>query len=155
MPDIVANLDFLDRRDVYDSEKPYLWTPGLGQGVEPTDPRRSNMRFKSHDNITIRDMRQDNETAGGLDTRGFQYHHQHFSTPRLESATDIAQHKDEIQRFLKDKLDAVDVFTYNVLLRRNAPLGVDFFELDDPLVHAKPARGAHNDVTYGKCHFKR
>ena len=151
MPDVEAQMEFLARLPLYESEKPYLLLPLKGSGLDPDEIRLDNLEFESHDHINIKDMRQ----APGLsiDTSGFEFYQHDTAFRTFESSEDINRYMEETEEVLKKRFSAVHVVTYDARLRRNENLTRREFDMQDKMTIEAPAKGAHVGTYYRPSGF--
>jgi len=142
MPPIRATLQFVADIPLYEVEKPYMVLPGRDQDIDPEDERLSNLKFESHDNILIEDMR--NMRALSLSGNGFEYLQHKSQIHTFQEPGDVKDYKHETQEMLAARFDAVKVITYEVRLRKNQTFARNEFDYFDPMLVEGPAVGAHN-----------
>jgi hypothetical protein len=147
MPTISATIDFLADLPRYETEKPYFYLPGKDEDIDPEDPRLNNLEFKSHHDIEVKDIREHPELE--LTKCGFAVVNHESSVNSFNLLTDVETYKSETQELLKNYFSADRVLTYEVRLRKNQHFRRREFDLNDQLLQEGPAKGAHNDVTYG------
>ncbi|KAJ4390721.1 hypothetical protein N0V93_004319 [Gnomoniopsis smithogilvyi] len=145
MPGITANLEFLADLPLYKTEKPYgaLLTNGAKHFAQ--GHRLDNIVF-THHSCNLIDVKNDESKT--LSNNGFQIFRQHSDSMWNVNTLDGARrHREEIAAWLKNKLDAVFVHTYDLRTRLNDEADRDKVDVLDSLVVEPRARGAHNDVT--------
>lgn len=141
MPSVESNLDFLARSPLYETEKPYLYLPLKGQGLDPDKHRLDNLDFENHTGIVMKDMRE--ETSINVETHGFEFHHHSSSLTEFSSTSDIDSYQAETEQLLRERFSAAYVLTYDVRLRRNEYFGRREIDYLDKLLVEGPAKGAH------------
>ncbi|KAI9817881.1 MAG: hypothetical protein M1827_001000 [Pycnora praestabilis] len=141
MPHIQASLDFLADIPLYDYEKPYLALLPPQEGFDPDSERTDNLEWETHSDITITDIRG-NFNLYTIEECGFQVVHHASRDLDLQSTDSLNAYKKETEVLLNKELEAIH-------LRRNVKFERDSFDINDPFLIEGPAKGAHNDVTFG------
>ena len=144
MPAVQTSIEFLAKLPLYDTEKPYLFLPGKHQGLDPDKTRLDNLEFERHDNILVRDMRD--EPSLDVNQCGFEYYTHRSQYECFDNAGEIDGYKSETQKLLQQRFNAVKVLTYEARLRRNQRFDRKEFDVYDPLLVEGPAKGAHNGL---------
>ncbi|KAK2879404.1 hypothetical protein FQN49_000922 [Arthroderma sp. PD_2] len=145
MPDIFANIEHLADLPLYKVEKPYGALLSNGSVYFSQGHRLDNIEFTEHRRKVV-DV--GNNPAYTLPKNGFQIFKQESETMWDVSTIDLARrHREEIAEWLKGRLDAVFVHTYDLRTRLNDETPRDQVDVLSPLVVEPRARGAHNDVT--------
>ncbi|KAI9835390.1 MAG: hypothetical protein M1819_002307 [Sarea resinae] len=145
MPSIVAPIEYLAKLPLYETEKPWSALLSNGKQFFEKGERLDNVEFEYQD-CTITDI-VDNPTLN-LETNGFQLYKQtsqHLSN--FDTIEKVDAYKAETAAWLKEKLGAVYVNTYDCRPRLNIEPTRQTVDVMDPLLVDQPARGAHNDVT--------
>jgi hypothetical protein len=146
MPDVTGTLEYLQKLELYESEKPYWCFLPPHDGFNPDVERVDNLEFEDHSDVHIRDIRDLKHTFK-IDDCGFEVvsHRSRFSS--FQKPDDVAEYRAEADQLLKDTLDAVFVKSYDSILRRNVPFQRNQMDLADPLHTEGPARGVHNGTS--------
>ena len=84
MPDIQASLEFLADIPLYEHEKPYLALVPPYDGFDPDMDRMDNLEWEKHEDITIRDIR-DQYKPLTIENCGFQVAHQSTKVSNFDS----------------------------------------------------------------------
>ena len=147
MPDISASIEYLADLPIYKTEKPYGALLANGAEFFAKGKRLDNIFFEEHECI-VTDVRDKPEFT--LERSGFEICEQVSNTLSDFQTTEEADiHRKEIAEFLKKKLDAVHVNTYDLRTRLNVePTRTKVDVLDTLLVEPR-ARGAHNGTIPG------
>ncbi|MCJ1400645.1 hypothetical protein MMC11_003853 [Xylographa trunciseda] len=148
MPEVQATIEYLENSPLYETEKPYWCLLPPHDGFDPNKQRVDNLEFELRPDITISDIRDAKEDLT-LETSGFQVLSHHSECSTIKTVEDVQAYKTETEAMLRDKLDATFVKCYELRTRKNVPFQREQFDINDPLLVEGPARGAHNDVTYG------
>ena len=143
MPAVQSSLEYLQKLELYDEEKPYWCFQQPHDGFDPNEQRLDNLEFEQYPGITIRDIREC-KTDAHIDDCGFQVLSHESRITRFEKASDFKEYKAETEWLLKRDMNAVYVNTYDWRLRKNIPFHRQVMDLNDPLVAEGPARGVHN-----------
>ena len=142
-------MGFLARLPLYETEKPYLFLPLKGLGLDPDQIRLDNLEFEEHGDIPVKDMRHIPNIS--VDSNGFEYYRHDTRFKSFNAPSDIDAYRSETQQMLRKRFSAVYVLTYDVRLRRNEDFDRREFDLNDKLMVEGPAKGAH----VGKPSFVR
>ncbi|KAK0118546.1 hypothetical protein ONS95_007434 [Cadophora gregata] len=148
MPQIEAALEYLQKLQLYEREKPYWCFLPPSEGYDPNVDRVDNLEFEEHGNILIRDLRECEDPAPHIDDWGFQFLSHRSAFGSFNKAEDVARYRVETEELLKTTMNAVYVNCYDSVLRKNIVFKRDHLDLADPLHTEGPARGVHNDITY-------
>ena len=142
MPDVTAKIEFLAKRPLYESEKPFLLLPSKEQNLDPDEIRLNNLEFESHDGLIVKDMRMQKDLS--IDSCGFEFHSQPSVISNFDQSNDIEVYREETQQMLAERFGAERVVTYEVRLRKNLDFNRKEFDVYDKLLVEGPAKGAHN-----------
>jgi hypothetical protein len=141
MPSVQSSLDFLARSDLYETEKPYIFLPLKGQGLDPDKERLDNLEFETHDGIVMKDIREDSLIK--VDSYGFEYYQHTSNVHKFDTTEEIDSYQAETEQLLRERFSAVYVLTYDVRLRRNERFDRREVDYLDKLLVEGPAKGAH------------
>jgi len=145
MPSVVAPIEYLADLPKYTTEKP--WSALLANGREFFEKgvRLDNIEFEYHD-CTISDVRQSPEI--NLERNGFQLYTQTSShISEFDTIEKVNAYKQETAAWLKGKLGAIHVNTYDCRPRLNVEPAREKVNVIDPLLVDQPAKGAHNGMS--------
>lgn len=143
MPAVQANIEYLQRLELYQHEKPYWCFLPPHDGFDPDAQRVDNLEWEDHSNITIDDIRE-SPSRFKIDGCGFEVLDHESAFSKFESASNVKEYMRETEDLLKESMKAVYVHCYDSRLRKNVPFQRDQLDLNDPLLTEGPARGAHN-----------
>lgn len=143
MPLVKASLEYLQKLSLYEDEKPYWCFLPPHDGFDPNVQRVDNLEFEDRSDIIITDMR-DCDQDFRINDCGFEVLSHQSKFDKFESPGDVEAYREETEKLLQEKLDAVMVKCYQSLLRRNVPFVRTQFDLNDSLLTEGPARGVHN-----------
>lgn len=143
MPAITSSIEYLADIDLYKTEKP--WSGLLINSKErffDKGQRLDNIEFEYHDH-NIRDVRE--QPGLRFDVTGFDLCSQKCSTlSEFNTIEKLNSYKTEMSAFLKEKLGALYINTYDCHTRLNVQKTTDTVDVLDLLHVDSPARGAHN-----------
>lgn len=143
MPAVFAALEYLQKLDLYNHEKPYWLYVTPRQELELNTQLVNNLEFETWEGILIQDIRQ-MHTKADINECGFQVI-PHESTVRdFSCKADIQAYKDETEWLLQKTFAAVHVKCYDTVLRKNVTFDREQIDLADPLRIEGPAMGVHN-----------
>ncbi|PVH79056.1 hypothetical protein DL98DRAFT_461726 [Cadophora sp. DSE1049] len=143
MPQVQATLEYLQKLQLYESEKPYWCILPPSEGYDPND-----QEFEEHKDVLIRDLRECEDPTPAVDDCGFQFLSHRSAFDSFTKAEDVAGYRAETEELLKATMNAVYVNCYDSVLRKDVVFKRDKLDLADPLHTEGPARGVHNDITY-------
>ncbi|KAI9785983.1 MAG: hypothetical protein M1839_008249 [Geoglossum umbratile] len=143
MPDVYANIDYLEDLELYKTEKPYWCFLPPHDGFDPDRQRVDNLEFEVRHDIKITDIRSIGKGKIGLESHGFEVLSHTTGVSELTSIDAVEVYKAETEQLLKERLGAVFVKCYDLKLRKNIPFYRSQFDINDPLHMEGPARGAH------------
>ena len=146
MPPIHANLECLAPLPQYKTEKPYGALLTNGKELASKGHILDTINFTHHRHALI-DIKDDPSIV--LAKQGFQvYKHQSAITTHQELGTleGTRRYAEETEEWLKEKLDAVFVHTYDVRTRLNDDTPRKKVDVLDTLMPEPRARGAHNGL---------
>lgn len=143
MPDVSATIEYLQRLDLYKSEKPYWCFLPPKEGFDPDKQRLDNLEWEDHSEITIHDIRESINDFK-IDECGFQVIHHQSMIPELDTEPHINEYRKETEEMLRTSMQAEYVHCYDHRLRENIMFKRSQLDLNDPLLTEGPARGAHN-----------
>lgn len=142
MPGITANIEYLADLPLYKKEKPYGALLTNGAKYFAQGHRLDNIVFTEHRRELI-DVKDDKTKT--LAKNGFQVFKQHSDTIwDVNTIEGARRHREEIAEWLKEKLDAVFVHTYDLRTRLNDEADREKVDVLDSLIVEPRARGAHN-----------
>jgi hypothetical protein len=147
MPNVHAEIEYLQDLDLYKTEKPYWCLLPPHEGFDPDKQRVDNLEFEPHSNILITDIRPFHENVT-LEEYGFQVLPHSSNYPDFTEAASVNAYMKETEALLRDTFEASYVKTYDCVLRKNIIFERTEFDLADLLHTEGPARGAHNDITH-------
>jgi hypothetical protein len=143
MPAVQSSLEYLQKLELYEREKPYWCFQQPHEGFDPDKQRLDNLEFEQRPGISIQDIRE-SETDPRIDVCGFQVLSHQSRFAHFEKPSDFTEYKAETEWLLRRDMNAVYVNTYDWRLRKNIPFHRREMDLNDPLVAEGPARGVHN-----------
>jgi hypothetical protein len=143
MPSVRASIEYLQKLPLYEDEKPYWCFLPPREGFDPDAQRVDNLEWEEHSDISIEDIRE-SATPFKIDDCGFEVLEHKTRFAKFEEMKDIVEYKEETERLLTERMDAVYVKCYDSRLRKNIPFQRAFLDLNDLLQAEGPARGAHN-----------
>lgn len=143
MPDIEAQIEYLQKLELYETEKPYYCMLAPRDGFDPDAQRLDNLEYEVHSNITITDMRKSLADIT-LEEYGFQVVPHESKALALSTRDECETYRQETEDLLHTTFGAVYVKCYEVRKRENIPIERTEMDYNDPLLIEGPARGAHN-----------
>ena len=143
MPAVKSTLEYLQKLELYEEEKPYWEFQQPHKDFDPNEQRLNNLEFEERSEILILDIRESKLDAD-LDECGFQVLSHSSRFTHFETISDIEEYKRETEWLLKRDMNAVYVKTYDLRLRKNVPFQRQVMDLNNPLDAEGPARGVHN-----------
>jgi hypothetical protein len=144
MPDIFANIEHLADLPLYKTEKPHGALLTNGSKHFAKGHRLDNIEFTEY-RCKVIDV--GNNPDYTLPKNGFQIFNQESKTMWDVSTIELARrHREEIAKWLKEKLDAVFIHTYDLRTRMNDETPRTKVNVLDPLTVEPRARGAHNGL---------
>ncbi|KIV88452.1 hypothetical protein PV10_08135 [Exophiala mesophila] len=148
MPDIVTSIGYLADLDLYKREKPYCVLVSPEQAANlPPDTQTSNLEFEQHENILVKDIRDCEPSAFGLDKTGFEVVTDLFDVSDIQGWSGLRQYQTQTEKFLRAQFGVDRVVCWEVTLRHNVQREAMVVDLNDWTIPDGPAAGAHNDVT--------
>jgi hypothetical protein len=147
MPDITADLEFLADLPLYQYEKPYLALLPLSANRDPDKERLDNLEFEVRGGIPVTDVR--GQAGFTIERCGFEVLKHESQCLVFNGVEDVEAYKRETEMLLRERFGAVHVECYHLRLRKNDPIQRKEFDINDPLLLENPAKGVHNDVTFG------
>jgi len=109
-PITTCSFDYLEKSDLYDSEKPYYFSGPLEKDQESG---RTNLTYTNHDGIQLHDLRGV-EHQLKLNVHGFQLLNHHSQIDLVDPSDEQLQdYLREVSFFIKDQLEAEVVLSYN------------------------------------------
>lgn len=141
MPDIRASIEYLQKLELYKTEKPYYALLAPKPGFDPDAQRLDNLEYETHSDLLIRDMRDIKPT---LASHGFEVISHRSEALSLSTRDEVADYRHETEQMLRDQFGAVFVRTFEVRQRENVHHERSQMDYNDPLVKEGPAKGAHN-----------
>lgn len=113
MPDVDTFIEFLEQSDRYDTEKPFMVHPTIGDGWNPDDPKLQNIGWANHD-VRIHDLRQRPNLA--LDTCGFKFLNHIPQNLKFNEPSDIKAYEKETADLVKTVLGAEHALCYRAIV---------------------------------------
>ncbi|KAM3086628.1 hypothetical protein ACMFMF_000574 [Clarireedia jacksonii] len=142
---MLANIEHLADLPLYKTEKPYGALLSNGSEFFSKGYRLDNIEFTHHQHKLLNVK---NDTTKTLPKNGFQIFKQTSETMwDIGTIEGARRHREEIAEWLKEKLDAEFVHTYDLRTRLNDESPRDKVDVLNPFIVEPRARGAHNDVT--------
>jgi hypothetical protein len=146
MPDITADIEYIANLPLYATEKPYLCLLPPDEAIDPDVQRLDNLEYETQEGINVTDIRGKDEFV--IETCGFQTINHASKFEALKTIEDVAAYKTETEELLQEQLGAVRVLCYELRMRKNEPIKRKQFDVNDPLLVERPAKGAHNGMSY-------
>jgi len=78
-----------------------------------------------------------------IERNGFQSIKHTSKVPEIKTLENVEAYKLETEELLRDVLDAEFVRSYDLRMRKNEPISRSLWDLNDPLLLERPARGVH------------
>jgi len=119
MPPVHAALEYLQKLDLYNYEKPYWLYVMPRHAFDPNTQPVNNLEFETREGILIQDLRQ-LPTKEDINECGFQVLSHESAGWQFSCTADIKVYKDETEWLLQKTLGAVHVKCYCTVLRKNA-----------------------------------
>ena len=146
MPPVHAALQYLQKLNLYNHEKPYQLYVTPRQDFDPNTQPVNNLEFETREGILIQDLRQ-MHTKADINMCEFQVTPHESAVREFSCTADIQAYRDETELLLQRTLEAVHVKYYDTVLRKNVTFERDQIDSADPLRIEGPARGLHNGIS--------
>lgn len=143
MPAVESTLEYLQKLELYEEEKPYWEFQQPHDDFDPNKQRLNNLEFEERSGISILDIRESRADAN-IEDCGFQVLSHKSRISHFEKASDFDEYKAETEWLLRRDMNAVYTKTYDWRLRKNVPFVRQQMDLNNPLDAEGPARGVHN-----------
>ncbi|KAK1716543.1 hypothetical protein BDP67DRAFT_274080 [Colletotrichum lupini] len=145
--EIQTRADFLADLPIYEDEKPYYLHASDSASDRLDQIKITNVEWDTRP-VTVRSMRDN--TNVGLDKTGFTYwkHESQYLPHRGMNEEKVEKYRTEGEELLRSVFDADFVRCYDFKMRKNAPMTLENFDPNDPLLVEQAAVGAHVGTLY-------
>jgi hypothetical protein len=141
MPEISASIEYLQKLDLYQKEKPYYCLLAPHNGFDPDAQRLNNLEFEQRPDITVTDIRNLNHS---WTENGFQVLQHRSEALPLDSSEQSAKYVAETEELLRQETGAIFVKCYEIRQRHNVRIDREQMDYNNLLLVEGPAKGAHN-----------
>ncbi|KAI8304279.1 hypothetical protein K4K61_006267 [Colletotrichum sp. SAR11_59] len=140
--DIRTQADFLADLPIYEDEKPYYLHASDAAGDRLDQVKITNVQWDTRP-VTVRSMRDNPDI--GLNKSGFTFwkHKSNYLPHQGMSEEMVSKYRTEGEDLLRSAFNAELVRCYDFKMRKNAPMTLEKFDPQDPLLVEQAAVGAH------------
>ncbi|KAI0115619.1 hypothetical protein GGR51DRAFT_503581 [Nemania sp. FL0031] len=144
--DIQTKIDFIADLPLYAVEKPFFLHASAYVNLDLDKIQTSNVQWDPRE-VTVYSMRDKANLS--LESNGFCYvKHESIYAQKLGLGADMVKnYRTETEEFLKGLYKAEFVHGYDYKMRKNAPMTLQKYDPQDPLLVEAAAVGAHVDIS--------